>query len=378
MDKKNRVLYLRATSMPGAGTRVLVQWLTWLEKNGYGVFVSAPNKGWLKDKLSKLQNKKVLDADFFIPKSWEYPKFLFLVLRLCLFVLKNRIDVIHCNSDVAYFTACTVARITRRPVVTHLRMHYRKEFYAWLFGGWRKPDMVILVSEAFRREEIEKIHAVVPDVPVNALHNCIDVSEYPENVTLDQWSTGYIFYPAAIAERKRQIQLFRMDNALQNENVDLRFVVAGHAKDGQYWKRCEQESEKYPYNRIEFVGHVNDIASMYRGAFLSLTLSEYETFGYSVLESMASGVPVVGYRIEAVEEVLGESTYLVDLDDIDAISEPVMLLRQNSEEWEAYSKRLRQRAQDHFSPDHICPKLLAMYVDVLTKRKAFSHADNYR
>jgi glycosyltransferase involved in cell wall biosynthesis len=370
MDKKSRILYLRATSMSGAGTRVLVQWLNWLDRNGFGVFVSAPNKGWLKGKLSQFPNKKVLDAEFYIPKARDYPKFSVLVLRLSFFVIKNRIDVIHCNSDVAYFTACVVARITRRPVVTHLRFHYKKEFYSWLFGGWRKPDLVILVSEAFRQEEIEKIHAVAPGTPVKALHNCIDVSEYPKNTTPGQWDSDYIFYPAAISERKRQIQLFRMDQILQKKRTELRFIVAGKATDSQYWKLCMQEADRYPGNHIEFVGHVNDVASMYRGAFLSLTLSEYETFGYSVLESMASGVPVIGYRIDAVQEVLGESTYLVDLDDIETLTEQIVTLRQDSDQCQAYSERLRQRARDYFSPDYICPKLLNMYAEVLERRRA--------
>ncbi len=378
MEKKSRILYLRATSMSGAGTRVLVQWLSWLDRKGFRVFVSAPNKGWLKEKLSQFRNKKVLDAEFYIPKARDYPKFSVLVLRLCFFVIKNRIDVIHCNSDVAYFTACVVARITRRPVVTHLRFHYKKEFYSWLFGGWRKPDLVILVSEAFRHEEIGKIHAVVPGTPVKALHNCIDVSEYPENITPDQWDSDYIFYPAAISERKRQIQLFRMDQILQKKGAGLRFIVAGKANDSQYWELCMQEADRYPGNHIEFVGHVNDVASMYHGAFISLTLSEYETFGYSVLESMASGVPVIGYRIDAVQEVLGESTYLVDLDDIETLVEQIVTLRQDSDQWQAYSKRLRQRARDYFSPDYICPKLLNMYAEVLERRRALPSVEDAR
>jgi len=368
MDKKSRILYLRATSMPGAGTRVLVHWLNWLDRNGYEVFVSAPHKGWLKEKLSRFRNKKVFDAEFFIPKAKDYPRFSVLVLRLCLFVIKNRIDIIHCNSDIAYFTACAVAKITRRPIITHLRFHYKKEFYSWLFGAWRNPDLVILVSEAFRREEIKKIHAIVPDTPVKALHNCIDISEYPESVMSDQWGSDYIFYPAAISERKRQIQLFRMDQILQEKCAGLRFIVAGQAKDIEYWELCKQEADRYPSNHIEFVGHVNDVSSMYRNAFLSLTLSEYETFGYSVLESMASGVPVVGYRINAVEEVVGENTYLVELDNFEALANPIMSLRQDMDQWQTYSKRLRERAQMYFSPDYICPKLLDMYDEVLAKR----------
>ena len=355
--------------MPGAGTRVLSHWLKWLDRNDHEVFVAAPGGGWLGKSMSGLKRKKKLDAEFFIPKSKDYGRFLVLVIRLCLFVVRNRIEIIHCNSDVAYFAACATARITRRPVVTHLRFHYQETFYSWLFGSWRRPDLVILVSNAFRDEEVGKIQAVVPSLTVKALHNCIDISDYPKPDADRQLASDYVFYPAAIAKRKRQLQLYRLDQTLQNNDAQLRLVAAGQSKDQTYQQQCREEAGKYPDNQVEFVGHVDDVAAMYQGAFASLTLSEYETFGYSVLESMASGVPVVGYRIDAVEEVLGESDFLVELDDVDGLARPLMRLRQDHEAWRAYSQRIRQRAENVFSPDHICPQLMAMYDEVLARRR---------
>lgn len=368
MKNKHRVLYLRATSMPGAGTRVLVNWLNWLDQNGYGIFISAPYNGWIKEKLSKFENKRVLDAEFYIPKKRDYPRFCFLVLRMCVFVVVNRIDLIHCNSDIAYFTACTVARITKRPVVTHLRFHYEKDFYAWLFSGWRKPDLVVLVSESFRREEIEKIHAVTSTIPVKVLHNCIDLKEYPIVPVESQWKSQSVFYPAAISERKRQGQLFEIDKKTRDQDCNLQFIAAGNPKDSEYWDHCKKESEKYPENKVKFIGHVNDVAKEYKESFISLTLSDYETFGYSVLESMASGVPVVGYRVAAVEEVLGGSRYLVEVDNIDALVDVICNLRSDFEEWHAYSQRCLTRAQEEFSPEYICPKLIEMYDEVFQTR----------
>lgn len=369
MEQKSRILYLRSTSMSGAGTRILVHWLNWLDTNGYGIFIAAPNRGWLKEKLSKFRNKKVLDAEFFIPEVKNYPKFLVIVLRLSIFVIKNKIDLIHCNSDVAYFTACTVARITRRPVVTHLHFHYDKRFYSWLFGSWRAPDLVILVSEAFLREEVSKIHAVVPGTPVKALHNCIDFAEYPPVCLESLWESQYVFYPAAIAERKRQLQLYEIDYKLRELGCKFNFIAAGTPKEPKYWELCKQEALNNPGNNVEFVGHVNDVGARYRESLMSLTLSEYETFGYSVLESMASGIPIVGYRVDAVVEVLGEGVHLAKIDDIDAVVDSIYRLRSNFDEWKTYSERIRKRAGDYFSPEYLCPKLIEMYDDVLQSRQ---------
>ena len=351
--------------MPGAGTRVLVNWLKWLEKNDYGIFVSAPMQGWLKEKLSGFKNKKVINAEYFIPSKREYPRFLLLVIRLCLFVFRNRIDVIHCNSDIAYFTACLVAKITRRPIVTHLRFHYRKEFYSWLFGGWRSPDLVLLVSESFSSEESPKIKSIVPDAPIKVLHNCIDINDYPHSTGFKKSGSKNVLYPAAISERKRQAQLYELDWLLRQKGHFVTFIAAGKVNEEAYKTKCEQNALEYPENGVEFVGHISNIADQYANSFLSLTLSEYETFGYSVLESMVSGIPVVGYKIDAVSEVLGESNYLVNLDDVESLAETISYLVNNQKETEAYSDRLRQRAVTFFSPDYICPKLLKLYDELL-------------
>ena len=369
MKKKHRILYLRATSMPGAGTRVMMGWVKWLNENGYGIYVGAPNGGWLKEELAKFANRRTIDADFFIPKGKEYIRFAFLIIRLCFFVIRNRIGLIHCNSDVAYFTAITVGRLTRRPVVTHLRYHYTEEFYSWLFGGWRKPDMVVLVSEAFRKEEVKKIHSVCPGIPVRALHNCIDLTRYPPVSTEDKTVSCRVFYPAAISLRKRQAQLYQIDSILQKKGCKLQFVAAGKINEPGYWNLCQSESEKYPQNNVEFIGHVNDVAAQYRKSLLSLTLSEYETFGYSVLESMASGIPVVGYRIGPVEEVLGESGCLVEVDDVESVACAIHTLSSDRGKWQDYSRRGRDRASHYFSPDHICPILIEMYEEVLGDHK---------
>lgn len=359
---------MRATSMPGAGTRVLTHWLRWLCHNNYEVFVAAPAGGWLGERLSRLEGIKTLDAEFCIPQKRDFVKFSILVFRLCAFVIKNKIELIHCSSDVAYFTACLVAKVTQRPIVTHLHFHYPENFYSWLFGSWRKPDLVLLVSKSFLNEDLAKIHAVVPSTPVRVLHNCIEMSEYPEPDVEPQWESDYAFYPAAITGGKRQVELYRLDQILQQKGVNLRLVAAGQAKDEDYLRLCKEEEKVHPQNKVEFVGHVSDVASMYQRAFTSLTLSEYETFGYSVLESMASGVPVVGYRIGSVEEVLGENEYLVALGNVEALSDALITLQQDQNAWKAYSRRIRKRAENYFSTNYICPKLLELYEEVFENR----------
>lgn len=369
MERKQRVLYISAFDHPGAGNRVLLNWLNWLDKNGFGVYVACPNRGWLGKKLSALGGAVVLNSDFQIPNMKTALKNLIAILILCMFIVRHRIDIVHCNSDQAYYMACLAAKITGRPIVTHLRFHYTEQYYAWMFAKWRRPQMIIMVSEAFRAEEQGKLERAAPGVPIKVLHNCIDPDDYDPIPTDQNRTSNKIFYPAVVAERKRQHQLYKIDKILRKHGTPSEFVAAGRVNEPDYWRKCLAEAEENPGNRVFFIGHIDNVTDGYHAAFLSISLSIYETFGYSVLESMAMGVPVVGYQVNAVEEVLGSSETLVPQDDVIELSRKIIELRNNQAYWQKLSHDVRQRVVMFFSPSYICPVLFDYY-DEVTKAES--------
>ena len=344
---------------------MLVNWLKWLERSDYGVYVACPDKGWLGQQLQALPRRKVLNARFLIPTAKTALTAFLTVLRMCMFILRNRIDVVHCNSDKAYYMACLAAKLTRRPIVTHLRFHYTTQYYRWMFGKWRKPSMIVMVSDAFRQEDEEKLSHAAPGVPLRVLHNCIDAEDYEVICLKQNQASNQVFYPAAIAERKRQHQLYAIDKILKTKGDQCEFTAAGKVNEPGYWERCKEEALSNPDNNVRFVGHMNDVTDGYRNAFLSVSLSVYETFGYSVLESMAMGVPVVGYKVDAVEEVLGTADNLVAQDDVKGLADKISALRNDRASWMQVSKEVRQRVTEHFTPDRICRSLVALYQEVL-------------
>lgn len=74
--------------------------------------------------------------------------------------------------------------------------------------------------------------------------------------------------------------------------------------------------------RVIFTGHVPDVhvPVFYRSAKVYVTLSDYEGFGLTVLEAMASGVPVVASNATALQEVVGDAGILVEARAISAVA----------------------------------------------------------
>ncbi len=82
--------------------------------------------------------------------------------------------------------------------------------------------------------------------------------------------------------------------------------------------RAQAEAERLGIRgSVYFLGWVEDeeLPSLYRGALAHILSTAHETFGRSVLESMACGCPCVVQDLEVLREVAGECALFVDFAD---------------------------------------------------------------
>ncbi|MEY8200881.1 MAG: glycosyltransferase family 1 protein [Colwellia sp.] len=74
--------------------------------------------------------------------------------------------------------------------------------------------------------------------------------------------------------------------------------------------------------KVVFVGRVSDLelATMYKGASVTLLLSYYEGFGLPIIESMACGTNVITSNVTSMPEIAGGRAYLCDPNSYSEIS----------------------------------------------------------
>src|SRR5262249_15835397 len=112
------------------------------------------------------------------------------------------------------------------------------------------------------------------------------------------------------------------------------------------------------------VPNISDYLSV---ADLLLMPSQTESFGLAALEAMACEVPVIATRVGGLPEVVreGETGYLVELGDIEAMAECAIEVLSDAPRQRQMGAHVRAWAVEQFSPDRVIPQYVALYERVL-------------
>jgi glycosyltransferase involved in cell wall biosynthesis len=121
--------------------------------------------------------------------------------------------------------------------------------------------------------------------------------------------------------------------------------------------------------QIIFPGFIerDQLITEYQQATLYLAPTQYETFGYTVLEAMACGRPVISTRVGAIPELVddGETGLLVPWNDPTALGEAIVKLLADQELATQMGSSGRAKASQHFSLGAIVERNLDSYQQAL-------------
>ena len=94
--------------------------------------------------------------------------------------------------------------------------------------------------------------------------------------------------------------------------------------------------------------------------------SRIESFGLSVVEAMAAGLPVIAARGGAVAENIEEGLTgrLVPVNDPDALTEAILSLLEDQQSAENRAKAAKGAARDKFSWEKTADRMLELYQSI--------------
>lgn len=164
---------------------------------------------------------------------------------------------------------------------------------------FRMLDQVISVSESqsayIRKFSGKQIH-IIP--------NGIDLAAYPKSIKNSQTEFIDILFLGRLEERKGVMHALEVFKRLKVNNPALRLLIAG---DGDDRAQADAFVNDNHLEHVEFLGFVSETAKLellqQSAVYLAPALFG-ESFGIVLLESMATGTPMVGYGNKGYLNVL--------------------------------------------------------------------------
>lgn len=284
-------------------------------------------------------------------------------------------DLIHVHDAHAHSAAfiATLFFGMRIPIIVHRRVDFpvgKNVLSRWKFDH---PHMrcVIAVSEAIReigREGVkqkEKWVTVHSGIDPELIRERKDPQRISDELGL-QKGVPLIGNVAALADHKDHITFLRCARIYFDRGGSGHFVIIG---EGPERVHVEEERDRLGLNeRVSLLGFRRDLPELLSGFDIFLMSSKTEGLGTSVLDAMASGIPVVSTKAGGIPEMIEDGTngLLRSVGDLEGLAEALFELGSDP----SLRKTLVEagkRTAGRFSVDRMGEGVLQSYHAVLRK-----------
>lgn len=226
-------------------------------------------------------------------------------------------------------------------------------------------DTIVAISET-TKEDIVAFYNVSPD-KIKVVYQGCDPLFYRKQTEKEleaikakfHLPENFIVCVGTVEDRKNGMQIL---NALEKINSDIPIVFIGKAtKYKQLLDKKIAQSDRLKKNVLFIEGASNeDVAAFYQMAKFSVYPSVFEGFGIPVLESIASGTPVITNENGCFREAGGKAAFYVDTKNANELARAINNLWLNNDQLQD----LKSRSTEHlanFNEGNLAAQIMDIY-----------------
>ncbi|MCK6503485.1 glycosyltransferase [Myxococcota bacterium] len=356
------VLVLNNTLGVGGAERYIVTVANWLAAHGSRVVVAAEH-GPMVDQLDPAV--RFVDVPLARVRA-DLPRAARQVRRL---IEQERPAAIVANSLAVTWVA-RAAQGRRRVPIVNVAHGWPADRYTRVGPLMRIADAVVAVSPEVKRKLVA---GGLDEGRCTVIFNGVDCAPFHprQGPARDQARAAMGAGPddllvvnlGRLSAQKAHQHVVEIARRLRQELPSLRFAVIGEGeRQDELQARIDDQDLA---DRVRLMGRRMDVAELLGAADLFLSTSDWEGMPLSMIEGMASGLPVVATATEGVAELLdAESGVVVPVGDVAAMASAVADLARDPDRRRHMGQAARDRALARFSHDRMVSELEAVLARV--------------
>jgi glycosyltransferase involved in cell wall biosynthesis len=255
------------------------------------------------------------------------------LVRLVRLLRQERVDVVYTFLIHSHVIGRIAARLANVSVILSSQQ----------IAGWETwPQRVMnritsrwcsaIVAVSKSVERYLKAEVGISPEKLVTIYNSVDLERFPPRDALfSNPSQPVLGTVARLNPEKDHDTLLEAFQRVRRDHPTARLVIAG---DGPERSRLERKAAGLGLETsVEFLGYVDDVREVFRRLDIYIQSSHVEGLSVSVLEALASGLPVVAARVGGNDEAVIENVcgLLVEPGNADALATAVSSLLANRE-----------------------------------------------
>ena len=357
-DFKKKILLISASGKTGGGPSHIFL-LRNILKNNFDIYLSMPS---IQDKYINIDFKKYLQ----ISERKISPVD---ILRLIIFVRKNRINIIHAHGKGAGVIGRIIKIFLQKPLIytfhgihTDCLVRVKKIFYIIYenLTGWIDDEKIFVSLSEINQAKNSKIiignnFKIINNATKNNNLKNNNLKNNNKLFGIDN-NKKNIISVCRLVDQKNIFEIFKIARNLNSYN----FIVLG---DGFLMDNAKRYIKKNNINNVHLLGNKTDIFKYLKESNLFLSTSLYEGHPISILEAMSIGMPIVASKvvgnIDTIED--NHSGFFYKLGDIKQASKCIKDILNNENLQLKFSINAYERHRERFSINKMKNSYISLY-----------------
>jgi len=300
---------------------------------------------------------------------------------------KHHIDILYCPANIApFFAPCKVVLLIQsiNPYVNIKRRSYYQKTRLRIIRilskiSSAKACRVLALSDCSRNLVANELG--INYTKIRRVYLGVDIQQFSDKQNhkvsgismVIREIDRYILCVSNIAEHKNYAVLInayaRLSESLLGQYA---LIIAGKVTQRDYYNTLlKRVTELGIHERVKFLGEVKNsaLSQVYRKASLFVLPSLVENFSFTVLEAMASGLPIITANSTALPEEIGDAGLLFDPNDPNDLRTKIEEVLTNQSLREELIKRGTERAK-MFSWEKCAKETLAVFEEAYNEKRS--------